>query len=259
MQTISDLQKWQALRATIPVTTTIGFVPTMGCLHAGHASLMQQAVEQNDVSVLSIFVNPTQFDNPKDLQHYPQTLDADLALAEELGIDYVLTSTEAMLYPDINVTHIVTKHPIASILEGEYRQDHFNGVLTIVMKLLNLVGATQAYFGEKDYQQYVLVKHLATSYFLPTKIISCPIIREASGLACSSRNTRLSVKERKLADKYAQLFHACDENNINTTKQQLKDLGIDVEYLIYFLDRMFIAVNIGQIRLIDNFKLHETI
>ncbi|HRE33194.1 MAG TPA: pantoate--beta-alanine ligase, partial [Candidatus Berkiella sp.] len=156
-QLIHSLEKWQALRKTFRPHDSVGFVPTMGNLHQGHASLLSLAKAQNQISVLSIFVNPTQFNDPKDLQQYPRTLEEDMKIATSLDIDYVICPSANELYPD-EYHYQVHETTISHLLEGISRPGHFTGMLTIVLKLLLLVKATHTYFGEKDYQQLQLVK-----------------------------------------------------------------------------------------------------
>lgn len=255
MKVINDVTTWQQIRKTLPNTKSIGFIPTMGCLHEGHASLIKRSKDENDITVLSIFVNPTQFNESSDFVHYPQTPDADLALAKKLAVDYILMPNKDDLYPDHYLTKITTSEPLALIMEGKYRPGHFDGVLTIVMKLLLLVRANNAYFGEKDYQQYKLIQSMAHAFFIETKIIPCPIIRENnSSLALSSRNNRLNQAQKKLAETYADIFNQNKENP-ELIKTKLTDLGITVEYIQQHENHLLSAVKIDDIRLIDNVAL----
>ncbi len=177
----------------------IGFVPTMGALHRGHASLLECARKENEIVVLSIFVNPTQFAPGEDLEKYPRTLEADLQLAENLGVDVVFLPTEEEIYP-LGKNHLQMNLPaLVKHWCGASRPTHFQGVIQVVAKLLNIVRPDFAYFGQKDYQQLVIIKHLVRELFFDTKIKSCPIVREADGLAMSSRNRYLSEEERKQA------------------------------------------------------------
>jgi len=257
MQTITDLQQWQTLRASLDPVLSIGFVPTMGCLHAGHASLIQRSISENDLTILSLFVNPTQFNDPHDYDAYPKTQIADLALATQLGVHYTLIPTESSLYPNHNTIQLSTKHPITESLEGKYRPNHFNGVLTIVMKLLTLVSPTRVYVGEKDYQQYKLIETMVSSYFIPTQVIACPTIREASGLPCSSRNQRLSSAGKQLAEQFSKIFQTCTPDNLIDKKTELKNLGIQIEYLETDGKYIFVAVYIDSVRLIDHIPMGE--
>jgi pantoate--beta-alanine ligase len=248
---LKNVKEWQKIRHSLG-EKSIGFVPTMGCLHIGHASLLSKSVAENDLTVLSLFVNPTQFNNPDDYKNYPKTLENDLKMAEALKVDYVLFPDEAELYPEGNHIYFETNHPLSTILEGQYRPGHFGGVLTIVMKLLLLVRPKRAYFGEKDYQQYQLIKSLARNYFIETEIIGCPIIREKSGLACSSRNQRLSASQHEIAEHFANLFLNHSTENLNDFKKAFSHLDLTIEYLEIYGNRVFCAVKIGDIRLIDN-------
>lgn len=253
MKIIQDIKEWHAIRKNLSPNTTLGFVPTMGCLHQGHASLLKKSTEQNTITLLSIFVNPTQFNDLNDYQNYPKTLDSDFAIAKKYNVDYVLLPSENCMYPDGNQITLSTSHPFANILEGAHRPGHFNGVLTIVNKLLMLVRPSKIYFGEKDYQQYFLIQQLIKNYFIDTEIVLCSTIRENSGLPFSSRNTRLSEDEFKLANKIATIYQS--NEGVGTIKDKITDLGVHIDYLEIHENRLFIAVKIGKIRLIDNFKL----
>jgi pantoate--beta-alanine ligase len=248
MQLIQRLSEWKTIRKNI--NKTIGFVPTMGNLHAGHASLLKRAHDENETTVLSLFVNPTQFNDKNDYQRYPRTLDADLALAQQIGVDYVLAPQYEDLYPD-NYQYQVNENSISQIMEGEYRPGHFAGMLTVVLKLLSLVQAHKAYFGEKDYQQLQLIKGLTQAFFIDTEIIGCDIIREASGLPLSSRNNLLNTEEKQLAEKFANIFKQIQLPAQEIT-QQLINIGIKVDYIQDYDNRRFAAVKVGNIRLIDN-------
>jgi pantoate--beta-alanine ligase len=252
MQVLTDLATWQSLRETMAPVLSLGFVPTMGNLHAGHASLIKRSVEENDLTVLSVFVNPTQFDDPDDLSRYPQTPHLDCEMAEKLGVDYVLMPDRAQLYRDDYRFEIKEKRD-SLLLEGLHRVGHFNGVLTVVMKLLSLVRPARAYFGEKDYQQYRLIKDMAASFFMSVEIIPCAIVREASGLALSSRNQRLSAEGREKAAELSRLlFSRC---SVDLMIEKLKSFGIEVDYVADIDGRRFAAVVIESVRLIDNVPL----
>ena len=189
LKTTNELKAWRKL---ISPQKTVGFVPTMGALHSGHESLLAASQQENDLTVLSIFVNPTQFNNPDDLKNYPQTLERDLLIAEKNGVNAVFIP-ESMneLYPD-QYRFKITETEFSTQLCGAHRPGHFDGVLTVVMKLFQLTQPTRAYFGEKDHQQLTLIKDMVASFFLPIEIVACPTIRETTGLAMSSRNTRLN-------------------------------------------------------------------
>ena len=171
---------------------TIGFVPTMGALHKGHLSLLQQAKKGCDITICSIFVNPTQFNDKKDLDNYPRTPESDFALLESEHCDIVFFPNEKEIYPEGEIKKEFHFGRLGELLEGLKRPGHFNGVALVVSKLFELVRPTKAYFGQKDYQQVMIVKELVKQLNYPIEIISCPIIREADGLAMSSRNALLS-------------------------------------------------------------------
>ena len=177
---------------------TIGLVPTMGALHEGHRSLVQRSVEENDVTVVSIFVNPTQFNDKKDLEKYPRTLDADCALLEANNTTIVFAPTVQEVYPEPD-TRTFSYPPTDTVMEGAFRPGHFNGVCQIVSKLFMYVEPDKAYFGEKDFQQIAVIKAMVNDLKFPLQICPCPIVREKDGLALSSRNTLLSDEERYIA------------------------------------------------------------
>jgi pantoate--beta-alanine ligase len=195
VETISELRgRLGRMRAAGP----IGLVPTMGALHAGHASLITQARRETRTVVVSIFVNPTQFDRPEDLARYPRTLDADLAMCQTLGVDVVFAPSPAEMYP-VPLELTVEVGRLADHLCGRYRPGHFKGVATVVLKLFQIVQADRAYFGEKDAQQLAIVRRLVSDLNVPIDIVGVPTVREADGLALSSRNERLTAAERPLA------------------------------------------------------------
>ncbi|CAM4468358.1 MAG: Pantothenate synthetase [Legionella sp.] len=253
MQIFHDLQEWMNFRKQLPTEQTIGFAPTMGNLHAGHASLFLASQKENHYTATTLFVNPTQFNQADDYKHYPRTLEADIRIMEEARVDFCILPTEKAIYPD-QYNYQVHEHQLCQLMEGAHRPGHFNGVLTVVMKLLNLVKPHKAYFGEKDYQQYLLIREMIKAFFMNVDIISCPIIREPSGLAYSSRNNRLNPEEKALAEIFAQLFQQKDK----TCKQlhsEISAKNIAVEYIEEYDNRRFAAVRIGDIRLIDNYCL----
>lgn len=249
---IQNLKKW---RQQIPSDSTIGFTPTMGCLHEGHLSLLQKSRDENSVSILSIFVNPTQFNDPNDYQNYPKTEQHDIQLAEDARVDAIFMPSTNELYPQYYNYKITTTDPLAQCMEGTYRPGHFDGVLTVVMKLLMLVKPHRAYFGEKDYQQLKLIQNLVRSFFIDTEIVPCQIVREPSGLACSSRNNRLNSENRKKAEKFAEILttHTC----IEQIKAALTTENIHIDYIEKQLGRIFSAIKIDDIRLIDNREFTE--
>ena len=177
---------------------TIGLVPTMGALHAGHASLVKRSVNENDVTVVSVFVNPTQFNDKKDLEKYPRTLEADCELLEHIGANIVFAPSVSEVYPEPD-TRVFSYPPTDEVMEGRFRPGHFNGVCQIVSKLFMIVEPNKAYFGEKDFQQIAVIKAMVADQKYPLEICPCPIVREKDGLALSSRNTLLSEAERKIA------------------------------------------------------------
>ncbi len=177
---------------------TVGLVPTMGALHEGHASLVRKSVSDNDVTVVSVFVNPTQFNDKNDLKNYPRNLDADCRLLEECGADYVLAPSVEEMYPTPDKRQFDFP-PVTSVMEGAHRPGHFNGVCQVVSRLFYIVRPQRAYFGEKDWQQIAVVKALVKYLGLGVEIVECPIVRDADGLARSSRNALLSKDERSIA------------------------------------------------------------
>ncbi len=177
---------------------TIGLVPTMGALHAGHLSLMTRARAENDVVVASVFVNPTQFNNPDDLRTYPRTEEADCRLLEQAGVDFAFIPSVEEIYPEPD-TRVFDLGPVAEVMEGAMRPGHFNGVAQIVSKLFAWTLPTRAYFGEKDFQQIAVIRRMASLEGFDINIVSCPIKREDDGLALSSRNTRLTPQQRAIA------------------------------------------------------------
>lgn len=183
----------------------IGFVPTMGALHAGHISLVRKCVEENDVTVVSIFVNPTQFNDKRDLETYPRTPEQDFALLEAAGCDCVFAPNEKEMYPETD-TRVFNFGRVAEVMEGKFRPGHFNGVGQIVSKLFDIVEPRKAYFGEKDFQQIAVIREMVRVLNQPVEIIACPILREADGLALSSRNTRLTPEQRQKAPRIARVL-----------------------------------------------------
>ncbi len=196
IETIKDLQaELSVLKAA---GKQVGLVPTMGALHAGHVSLVERSVKENDVTVVSIFVNPTQFNDKNDLLKYPRTLEADCRLLEKAGADIAFAPSVEEVYPEPD-TRTFSYAPLDTVMEGAFRPGHFNGVCQIVSKLFDMVKPHRAYFGEKDFQQLAIIREMVRQMRLPLEIVGCPIVREADGLAMSSRNTRLSSEERTTA------------------------------------------------------------
>lgn len=184
---------------------TIGLVPTMGALHAGHKSLVERARRENDVVVVSVFVNPTQFNNADDLRTYPRTEEADCAMLESCGVDFAFVPSPEEVYPEAD-TRVFDLGPVAEVMEGAMRPGHFNGVAQIVSKLFAWAQPTRAYFGEKDFQQIAVIRRMAELEGFGLEIVACPIVREADGLALSSRNVRLSPEARAIAPKIHQIL-----------------------------------------------------
>lgn len=217
LKTLSDLNDYtKSLRAQ---SKTIGLVPTMGALHEGHLTLARTALKSCDKCIVSIFVNPKQFAPHEDFDRYPRQLDQDAALLESAGVNAVFAPEPDVMYPP-NFQTTVSLSEITKPLEGEFRPTHFAGVSTVVARLLLLVGANKAFFGEKDYQQLRLIMQLREDLAIPTEIIGVPIVREPSGLALSSRNAYLSATERPIANQLNKiLYHMAKE---------FKD-GMDIE------------------------------
>jgi pantoate--beta-alanine ligase len=252
MRVFTQISEWQAARAGPEFAgRTVGFVPTMGALHAGHRALLERARAGNDRVVLSIFVNPTQFNDPADLERYPRTLAADLLLAEGLA-DAVLAPSAAELYPD-EYRYRVTENELSRRWEGAHRPGHFDGVLTVVLKLLILAQADRAYFGEKDWQQLQLVRGMAQTFFLPTEIVACPTERAADGLALSSRNQRLSPAGRSRAAVFPEILH--QSPTADAAVPALHAAGFEVDYVADHAGVRLGAVRLEGVRLIDNVRL----
>ena len=217
---------------------SIGLVPTMGALHAGHASLIRRSVSENDITVVSDFVNPTQFNDQNDLLRYPRTFEADCQLVEAIGADYIFYPSVEEMYPEAD-TRTFSYPPIDSVMEGPRRPGHFNGVCQIVSKLFYAVNPDRAYFGEKDFQQIAVIKAMVADLKIPVTICPCPIVREADGLALSSRNALLSADERNLAGNISKILFASKEfahaHTVDETLAFVVDSinaheGLEVEY-----------------------------
>ncbi len=216
----------------------IGLVPTMGALHEGHASLVKRSVKENGITVVSVFVNPTQFNDKNDLKNYPRTLDADCALLEQCGADYVLAPSVEEMYP-VPDTRQFEYPPVSTVMEGAHRPGHFNGVCQVVSRLFYIVKPTRAYFGEKDWQQIAVVKAMVRHLGINVQIVECDIVRDKDGLAKSSRNTLLSPDERAIAPaiykalkgslKYAK-NHTVKETHDKVVNDINSVEGLDVEY-----------------------------
>lgn len=217
MQVINTIVELQAfLQAERAKGKTIGLVPTMGALHEGHASLVRRSVSENDITVVSIFLNPTQFNDSKDLERYPRTLENDCAILEECGAQIAFAPSVKEIYPEPDTRHF-SYPPTDSVMEGARRPGHFNGVCQIVSKLFMITDPDKAYFGEKDYQQIAVIRRMVEDLKFRVDIIPCPVIREADGLAMSSRNTLLSTEEKAIAP------------NIYRILEESKGLGLTVK------------------------------
>lgn len=239
MEIINSIVALQnALYASRKAGKRIGLVPTMGALHDGHASLIRRSVKDCDVTVVSVFLNPTQFNDQNDLARYPRTLEADCALAETCGADIVFAPSVKEIYPTPD-TRTFAFPPVTTVMEGAYRPGHFNGVCQVVSRLFYIVKPQRAYFGEKDWQQIAVIKRLVAFINSPAEIIECPTIREKDGLAKSSRNALLAPEERLLAAKiYAVLQESVVRSKMKTVAEVHDEVvhqlnaadGLNVEY-----------------------------
>ncbi len=239
-------------RAQIRAGVTLGLVPTMGALHEGHLSLVRRSRTENDRTLVSIFVNPTQFDDPGDFEQYPRTLEDDLAMLRDEGVEFALVPIGRELYPD-EFRYRVAEIEQARVLEGACRPGHFDGVLTVVLKLLLIAAAERAYFGEKDWQQVTLVRGLVDAFFVPTVIVACPTAREPDGLALSSRNRRLSSSDRLKAPHFYRALSTAPSPD--AAARALCEAGFAVDYVDDRDGRRLGAVRLGGVRLIDNVPL----
>jgi pantoate--beta-alanine ligase len=269
------------LESVSAINRTVGFVPTMGALHNGHLSLLEESLQHNDTTVISIFVNPTQFNNPEDLAKYPRTLESDVAKIEKLNPEIIVFAPSV---DDIYEGDTVSEHydfdGLENQMEGRFRPGHFDGVGTIVQRLFEIVKPNNAYFGEKDFQQLQIVKKMVEKTKLPVNVIGCPIFREANGLAMSSRNERLSSDERNRAAVIYQTLQTAKSRfgteNANAVAEFVKQTfehvpGFELEYFEIADEatleplehktegrnaRAFIAVFVNKIRLIDTISLN---
>lgn len=279
IHTIKDLQaELSVLKAQ---GKKVGLVPTMGALHAGHASLVKRSVNENEVTVVSVFVNPTQFNDKNDLVKYPRTLDTDCKLLEACGATYAFAPSVEEMYPEPD-TRQFSYAPLDTVMEGAFRPGHFNGVCQIVSKLFEAVKPHRAYFGEKDFQQLAIIREMVRQMQFDLEIVGCPIVREEDGLALSSRNARLSAEERENALKISQtLFKSRTFAATHTVSETLKFVedaiaavpGLRLEYFeivdgntLQKVDNWnqtsyvvgCITVFCGDVRLIDNIKYKES-
>ena len=278
MKLIHTVQKLRTeLNAQRLAGKKIGFVPTMGALHEGHASLVKLAVAENDVVVVSDFVNPTQFNDQNDLLKYPRTLEADCELLEKVGAHYVFAPSVEEIYPEPD-TRQFSYAPLDTVMEGKFRPGHFNGVCQVVSKLFMMVEPHCAYFGEKDFQQLAIIREMVKQMNFPIRIVGCPIVRESDGLALSSRNARLSDVQRVQALNISKTLFASKEYAVTHTVEETQAFveqaiaaseGLELEYFeivdgltlqkIAGWDETDYAVGCitvfcGEVRLIDNIK-----
>ncbi len=258
---------------------TIGFVPTMGALHEGHISLVRQSKLENDVTIVSVFVNPTQFNNPEDLKKYPRTEEADGQLLEQAGVEVVFFPTVETIYPEGQKSTHFNFQGIENQMEGKFRPGHFDGVATVVQKFFEIVQPDRAYFGEKDFQQLRIIQELVKQKRLPLQIVPVAIMRESDGLAMSSRNTRLSQDMRKEAPNIYQILQKAkvflEDHSIEETKEFVAEAFSKTKLKLEYFEiadestlesvstnsdsrkiRGFIAVFADDIRLIDNISLN---
>ncbi|HPV14667.1 MAG TPA: pantoate--beta-alanine ligase [Candidatus Cloacimonadota bacterium] len=277
MQIIQDIALTKSLCRSLKQEGSLGFVPTMGYLHEGHLSLVKQSVKENPNTIVSVFVNPSQFGQNEDLATYPRDLERDVALLQECGVEYIFNPSTQAIYPNGFDTWVVPDK-LADVLCGKSRPGHFRGVATIVLKLLNIVSPDHMYMGLKDFQQQRILKQMIIDLNLDCDIVACPIVREADGLAMSSRNSYLNPQQRekslslyqgllKARELFAQGERDCGLI-INTIKENIENSGGVIDY-IECVDplslqsvqeaeadtRMMLAVYFGKTRLIDNMAL----
>lgn len=250
MRLIADLSEWRSVREEL--TGSIGLVPTMGALHGGHLSLIERSRRENDVTVVTVFVNGPQFNDRRDLEAYPCDLEADCTAAEGVGADLVLAPSTEEMYPD-GYRYRVTENELSSLMEGAHRPGHFDGMLTVVLKLFNLVRPDRAYFGEKDYQQLQLIRGMVLALLMPLEVVACPTQRSFDGLALSSRNALLTPDDRTRAADFPLIL--ASEDDPESVAKRLGKSGFEVDYVEDHDGRRFGAVRLGGVRLIDNIPL----
>lgn len=279
-QVIKQSQQMQQLSLKLRKEgNTIGFVPTMGYLHQGHISLIEEARQENDIVVVSIFVNPIQFGKNEDFDRYPRDFERDFNICKDSGVDYIFHPDHTDMYPEGFRTYVEVEG-LSDVLCGAFRPGHFRGVATVVLKLFNIIQPTNAYFGKKDYQQFKILQRMVADLNLPVKIVGCPTVREPDGLAMSSRNKYLSEEERQSALFISKsLFEVKDAFDKGITdSDRLIQLGLDIlkqapllrEVQYYQIvdpdtlqpvkqakkgDVVLTAVYVGNTRLIDNIEL----
>ena len=251
MEVFTSISEWQIYRHAMQ-EGPLGFVPTMGALHQGHLSLLEASREHNALSIVSIFINPKQFDDKYDFEAYPADHRKDLDRLEEAGADVILLPDAAQIYSD-NYRFKVSESDFSQRLCGAHRPGHFDGVLTVVMRLLNLVRPDNAYFGEKDYQQLQLIRDMVSAFFMQVNIVGCETVREKDGLAMSSRNRHLDSGRRKQA---AGLYAALKQSrSADEAREKLVAQGFEVDYVEDIADRRLAAARLGDTRLIDNVRI----
>lgn len=277
LRSLLELNEWRAQIGE----QTLGFVPTMGALHQGHISLVEQSLSMADHTLVSIYVNPTQFNNAEDLEKYPSTLEQDLALLRATGKVVVYLPTQNDLYPNGLHSRNFDFGALATFMEGAGRPGHFEGMATVVTRFFEIIRPDRAFFGEKDYQQLAIIKHVVANENWPVEIIACATLREDDGLAMSSRNLRLSAEQRSAAKEIHRIISQwISDTDFNTTTPQTERIELveninsidhlEVEYLEFSASntltpverfdlnvptRVFAAVLCGKIRLIDNLPL----
>ena len=248
-----------ALDAERRAGRTVGLVPTMGALHAGHGSLVERAAAECDVVAVTVFVNPLQFGAGEDLDAYPRTLDADVALAEAAGASIVLAPTVAEMYGEGTATTVSVASDMTAVLEGASRPGHFDGVATVVAKLFAMAGRCRAYFGEKDFQQLAIVRRMARDLSFPVEVVGCPTVRADDGLALSSRNAYLSPEERTTALALPRALATRSPERARALLDAQPGLDVDYVDLVQLDGRTVLAaaVRVGSTRLIDNVVLDQ--
>jgi pantoate--beta-alanine ligase len=276
IRTIENLQRLTS--AARQAGKSVGLVPTMGALHAGHVSLINRARKENDIVVVSVFVNPTQFNNPEDLRTYPRTEEADCQKLTAAGVDYAFIPSVEEIYPEPD-TRVFDLGKVAEVMEGAMRPGHFNGVAQIVSRLFQIVNPTRAYFGEKDFQQIAVIRRMVQLEGFDLEIVPCPIQREADGLALSSRNVRLTPEQRQIAPNiHRVLAESVEAKKAGASVSEVKNSVIEKLNAIKFLEVEYyeivdaltmqpitewlpegqsvgcITVYCGDVRLIDNIK-----
>jgi pantoate--beta-alanine ligase len=276
IRTIENLQRLTS--AAREAGKSVGLVPTMGALHAGHVSLINRARKENDIVVVSVFVNPTQFNNPEDLRTYPRTEEADCEKLTAAGVDYAFIPSVEEVYPEPD-TRVFDLGKVAEVMEGAMRPGHFNGVAQIVSRLFQIVNPTRAYFGEKDFQQIAVIRRMVELEGFKLEIVPCPIQREADGLALSSRNVRLTAEQRQVAPEIHRiLVESVEDKKAGKTVNEVKQSVIEKLNAVKFMEVEYyeivdaltmqpisewlaegqsvgcITVYCGEVRLIDNIK-----